>query len=47
MTHCKLPQITENTLAKVIYLTHKYDFQLFDAIIMSSALEGGCRILYS
>jgi len=25
----------------------KYDFQLFDSIIISSALESGCSILYS
>lgn len=47
MTHCQLAQITESTMAEAIYLTQKYDFQLFDAIIVSSALEAGCTILYS
>lgn len=47
MSDCQVSRISEYTLAEAIYLTEKYDFQLFDAIIVSSALEAGCRILYS
>jgi len=25
----------------------RYDFQIFDAIIVASALESGCQVLYS
>jgi predicted nucleic acid-binding protein len=28
-------------------LIDRYDFQLFDSIIVASALEAGCDILYS
>lgn len=47
MCDCKISSISEETLADAIYLTEKYDFQLFDAIIVSGALEAGCSILYS
>ncbi len=47
MSHCQLASIEENTIAEAIYLTQRYDFQLFDAIIVSSALEAGCTILFS
>lgn len=47
MADCKVSSISEETLADAIYLTEKYDFQLFDAIIVSGALEAGCSILYS
>ena len=47
MTHCKVADVTEVTVAEAIYLCEKYDFQLFDAIIVSGALEAGCSILYS
>lgn len=47
MADCQITDITETTLSEAIYLTEKYDFQLFDAIIVSGALEAGCSILYS
>ncbi|WP_353720551.1 PIN domain-containing protein [Dyadobacter sp. 676] len=47
MTDCLMTDITETTIAEAIYLTEKYDFQFFDAIIVSGALEAGCNILYS
>jgi predicted nucleic acid-binding protein len=39
--------VTEQMLAKSVQIMDKYDFQLFDAIIVASALESGCTILYS
>ncbi|WP_342085736.1 PIN domain-containing protein [Dyadobacter sp. OTU695] len=39
MTHCKVAEITETTIADAIYLSEKYDFQLFDAIVVSGALD--------
>lgn len=47
MSDCQVSSISEHILAEAIYLTEKYDFQLFDAIIVSGALEAGCRVLYS
>jgi predicted nucleic acid-binding protein len=47
MSDCQVSCISEHTLAEAIYLTAKYDFQLFDAVIVSGALEAGCSILYS
>jgi predicted nucleic acid-binding protein len=34
-------------ITKSAELIEKYDFQLFDAIIIASALEARCKILYS
>ena len=36
-----------NTLEIAIRLIQKYDFQLFDSIIVASALEAGCVTLYT
>lgn len=47
MSDCRVSDISELTLSEAIYLTQKYDFQLFDAVIVSGALEAGCSILYS
>lgn len=47
MTDCQMTDVTETTIAEAIYLTERYHFQLFDAIIVSGALEAGCSILYS
>jgi predicted nucleic acid-binding protein len=34
-------------LLSATQIMNKYDLQLFDAIIIASALESGCSILYS
>lgn len=34
-------------VSRSLNLMNKYDFQLFDSIIVSSALESGCDVLYS
>jgi predicted nucleic acid-binding protein len=47
MTDCVVTDITETTIADAIFLAEKYDFQLFDTIIVSGALEAGCGVLYS
>jgi predicted nucleic acid-binding protein len=47
MSQCRIADITEGTIAEAVYLTGRYDFQLFDAIIVSGALEAECDILYS
>jgi predicted nucleic acid-binding protein len=44
---CNIHAITLSTLRLARKLISKYDFQLFDSIIVASSLETGCEILYS
>ena len=44
---CEIIPVTCNTLTKAAELISKYDFQLFDSIIVSAALEADCSVLYS
>ena len=44
---CILQPITITTLKYARFLLDRYDFQLFDSIIVASALEADCHILYS
>ncbi len=47
LTFCEIIPIAARTMDKALLLVKKYDFQLFDAIIIASALEANCSILYS
>lgn len=44
---CIISPLQSKTLSYALFLLEKYDFQLFDAIIVASALESNCSILYS
>jgi len=44
---CELSPITQKTYLSSLNLMKKYDFQIFDSIIVASALEAGCDTLYS
>ncbi|MCE7065609.1 PIN domain-containing protein [Dyadobacter sp. CY326] len=44
---CEIAPIDSHILAKSKQLLVRYDFQLFDSIIVASALEANCSILYS
>jgi len=44
---CTLQPVTIVTLKYAKHLLNLYDFQLFDSIIVASALEANCGILYS
>ena len=44
---CTLQPVTIDTLKYAKYLINQYDFQLFDSIVVASALEAKCSILYS
>jgi predicted nucleic acid-binding protein len=44
---CTLQSVTIDTLKYARYLLNHYDFQLFDSIVVASALEAKCSILYS
>ena len=45
--HCQIKIVDIPTLQTAEHLIQRYDFQIFDAIIIASALETGCDILYS
>lgn len=44
---CEILPVTVDTLLSAARLIKKYDFQLFDSIIVATALDNGCPILYS
>jgi predicted nucleic acid-binding protein len=44
---CQITPIELSTLQKSKQLMDKYDFQIFDSLIVASALEAGCETLYS
>lgn len=44
---CEIIAVTHFTLALAASLIKKYSFQLFDAVIVASAFENNCSILYS
>lgn len=44
---CTIVPTLQSTLNVAESIIEKYDLQLFDAIIVSAALQAGCTILYS
>ena len=44
---CEIVPMNHGTLATALQLLTRYDFQLFDSIIVASALAANCSILYS
>jgi len=44
---CILQPVSLTTLKYARKLLDRYDFQLFDSIIVASALEANCHILFS
>ena len=44
---CKIQSVTISTLKLAEQIIHLYDLQIFDSIIVASALEADCEILYS
>ena len=47
LTDCILIQTSQDTFHKAIALSRQYDFQIFDSLIVASALNAGCDKLYS
>jgi predicted nucleic acid-binding protein len=45
--YCPIVPISHSILQQAAQLTVLYDFQIFDSIIVASAVEAGCKILYS
>jgi len=46
-TDCVISPIKNSTIDLAIKLIQKYDFQLFDSIVVALALEADCQILYT
>lgn len=44
---CEIINVSCETLINSVTLIQKYDFQIFDSIIVAASLEAGCTILYS
>src|ERR1700761_8276709 len=47
LQQCSYVPVSELMLLTAVEIMDKYDFQLFDSIIVASALTSGCTILYS
>lgn len=47
LTFCEIIPVNHKTLESALFLIKRYDFQLFDSIIIASALAANCSILYS
>ena len=47
LQQCTYVPVSETMLLSSVELMKMYDFQFFDSIIVASALESGCSILYS
>jgi len=45
--HCSIAQLEQSTLDLAKTLIDGFDFQIFDSIIVASALEADCETLYS
>ncbi|MDX2189611.1 MAG: PIN domain-containing protein [Bacteroidota bacterium] len=45
--YCQITSLSDTTFIKALSLIQKYDFQLFDSIIVASAIEADCEILYT
>lgn len=44
---CEIIPVTADTLAYAADLVLKYQFQLFDLVIIAASIEGKCEVLYS
>jgi len=47
MDECHIRIVEKSTVDIAKQIVQRYDFQLFDAIIVATALEAGCKTLYS
>ncbi|MEQ1554493.1 MAG: PIN domain-containing protein [Ferruginibacter sp.] len=47
MHNCIVEIINEGTIAKALFTKEKYQLQWYDSLIVASALEANCTILYT
>lgn len=43
----KVVTITSNTIEKALHIAHKHHYSYFDSLIIASALENGCTVLFT
>jgi predicted nucleic acid-binding protein len=46
-SQCNIHPVDTSTVKLAEHLILRYDFQIFDSIIIASAIEAGCEVLYS
>ena len=44
---CSVQPVVFSTIKLAQYLVKRYDFQIFDGIIVAAALEANCNVIYS
>jgi predicted nucleic acid-binding protein len=44
---CEIIPVSCDTLTNAAALIQRYDFQIFDSIIVAASIEANCTILYS
>jgi predicted nucleic acid-binding protein len=47
MQHCQVQLLSLETIRRAHAIKNRYGFSLWDALIVASALEAGCALLYS
>jgi predicted nucleic acid-binding protein len=47
MSECTIHPVELSTIKLAKHFIQRYDFQIFDSIIVASAVEAGCEVLYS
>jgi len=47
LKRCAIQPVSLQTITNARRLIERYDFQMFDGIIVASAIEANCNILYS
>ena len=45
--YCRVEIITENTILSALSIKVRYQLQWYDSLIVATALQAGCTILYS
>ena len=46
LENCIIKPVDISTLKQAKHIIHHYDLQIFDSIIVASAIESGCEILF-
>jgi predicted nucleic acid-binding protein len=47
LNSCRYVSIAQPTIQRAFELAQRYNFQLFDSLIVAAALEAGCAVLHS
>jgi predicted nucleic acid-binding protein len=47
MEACEVHAITNQVLNRALVITERYGYSIFDSMIIASALDAGCAILYT